>query len=155
MKLFFLAIALLLSTNAFADNSGGCGLGWKVNSRISLLGTSTRGTTNSTAGGYFGTTSGTSGCERYSIVKNDKRAIHYTESNYEALILESASGNGEVLDGFALTLGCQPNALGTAMKSNFSKLMDQSSPTNFLNEVKSLVENQPGLRAKCQPGNAI
>lgn len=147
---FFSVIAILgFVTTSFAaqgDKSSGCGLGWKVNSRQSLSGTSTRGTTNSIFGGAFGTTSGTSGCDRYSIVKKDSEVIHYTEANFEFLLRDSAVGQGEALDGLAVTLNCEPEALGSALKSNYGSLVTQPNAKMFLQQVKSLSQSSPALR---------
>lgn len=143
-----LAILAFVTTSfaAKGDKSSGCGLGWKVNSRQSLSGTSTRGTTNSTSGGVFGTTSGTSGCEQYSIVKKDSEVIHYTEANYEFLLRDSAVGKGEALDGLAITLNCEPNALGSTLKSNYGSLIIQPDAMMFLKQVKYLSQSSPALR---------
>ena len=148
-KIFSFIAILGFVTTSFAakgDKSTGCGLGWKVNSRQSLSGTSTRGTTNSTSGGVFGTTSGTSGCDQYSIVKKDSEVIHYTEANYEFLLRESAVGKGEALDGLAITLHCEPEALGATLKSNYGSLITQPNAMMFLQRVKSLSQSSPALR---------
>lgn len=134
-----------------ADKSNGCGLGWKVNGRTSLSGTTTRGTTNPYGvTSVFGTTFGTSGCEKHSIVKKDKRALHFAEANYNTLILEMASGSGEFLDGFAMTLGCNSQAFGNAMQRNFSQIMsagDSAAP--LLNQVNAIIRLDSGLSSQC------
>lgn len=156
-KIFsIIAILGLTSTSLAAkgDKSTGCGLGWKVNSRLSLSGTSTRGTTNSVSGGAFGTTSGTSGCDQYSIVKKESEVIHFTEANYEFLLRDSAVGHGEALDGLAITLNCQPKVLGSALKANYESLVIQPDANMFLKQVKSISQNSPLLN-QCMSLNEI
>lgn len=153
-KLLLSVTALLIasiSQTSFAsqgDSSTGCGLGWKVNNSMSLSGTTTRGSTNSTLGGPLGTTSGTSGCDRYSIVKNDMKVIHFVEANYDSLIRESAAGRGETLDGLATTLNCEPKALGSAMKANYSKLIQSEQPAQLLQQIESLSRSE-SMSHKC------
>jgi hypothetical protein len=142
------------SLAAKGDQSTGCGLGWKVNSRMSLSGTSTRGTTNSVSGGAFGTTSGTSGCDQYSIVKKDSEVIHFTEANYEFLLRESAVGYGEALDGLATTLNCESGVLGSTLKAHYGSLIVQPNAMMFLQQVKSLSQSSPAL-SHCMSLNNI
>lgn len=149
--LFVLLFVFVSFTVNADDKSNGCGLGWKVNSRNSLSGTSTRGTTNPYGvTSIFGTTFGTSGCERHSVVKKDKRALHFVEANYNSLILEMASGSGEFLEGFAMTLGCNSQAFGSAMQRNFSQIMtagDSAAP--MLNQVNTIIRTDSGLSSQC------
>lgn len=158
MKSIVFSFGLLILTQASwatqGDTSGGCGLGWKVNSSMSLPGTSTRGTTNSTFGGPFGTTSGTSGCERFSIVKNEMKAIHYVEANYDALKRESASGYGEALDGLASTLNCDAQAFGETMRAHFETLVHQESAAQFLREATILTQDKV-MSNKCVTASQI
>ncbi len=148
-------IAILIGVVGFsahaADQSSGCGLGWKVNSRNSLSGTTTRGTTNPYGiSSFFGTSFGTSGCEKHSIVQKEKRAIHYAESNYDNLILEMAKGSGEFLNGFAATLGCKSELFGPTMQKNYSKIYQHgSSAAPLLKEVTEVIQLDSNLRSQC------
>jgi hypothetical protein len=148
----FALLFVFISFNVNADDkSSGCGLGWKVNSRNSLSGTSTRGTTNPYGvSSMFGTSFGTSGCDRHSIVKNEKRALHFAEVNYDSLILEMALGSGEFLDGFAMTLGCSSQAFSSAMQRNFKQIMtagDSAAP--MLNQVNKIIRADSTLSFQC------
>ncbi len=74
MKLVFaLAVSFLTLAASAEDKSSGCGLGWKVTSRQSLLSSYVRYITNAVTTSTFAMTSGTSGCDSHSIVKNDKK----------------------------------------------------------------------------------
>ncbi len=151
-KIFGSLLILLVGFSVNAeDKSDGCSLGWKVNGRTSMSGTTTRGTTNLYGvSSIFGTTFGTSGCDRHSIVKNEKRAIHYAEANYNNLILEMAAGSGEFLDGFATTLGCKPEAFGSAMQKNYSQIIQNgNAPTPLLKQVSSIIQTDSSLSSQC------
>lgn len=112
MKTILLLCAfLLVSVAAFADDqSDGCGLGWKVTSRSSLFGTTTRGTTNMTLPRTFSMTSGTSGCDRHSFAQKKQDAVMFATVNQESLMIEMAQGKGEYLEGFARAFGCSDKA---------------------------------------------
>jgi hypothetical protein len=61
---------LMTSSLAFSDDqSSGCGLGWQVTQRMSLLSSAVRTTTDWFLPNTFSMTSGTSGCAHHDIVK--------------------------------------------------------------------------------------
>lgn len=133
-------ILLMASISQAEDKSSGCGLGWKVTSRQSLLSSAIRNYTNSTASSTFGMTSGTSGCDRHSIVKNESKEIHFAESNFNSLMVEMAKGQGEYLKGFAMVMGCkenQTNDFSRAVQKNYNNLFPNqgSNPSQLVNDV--------------------
>jgi hypothetical protein len=140
------------------DQSNGCGLGWSVTEKHSLLATTVRSFVERLVSGSaqtFGMTSGTSNCERHSIVKADKRGLHYADANYEQLRVEMAQGSGEYLTSFAAVLGCSPEAY-----SDFSAMIQSQYPNVFnsetknpkvlLNDVKIRIQKNQKLSKNCQ-----
>ncbi len=129
------------------DKSSGCGLGWKVTSRNSLLSSYTRSITNSLTSSTSGMTSGTSGCEAHSLVKNEKKDLHFAEANFHSLMVEMAKGQGEYLTGFAMVMGCSENAA-----QNFFKMTQKNyehffpaqgtSPFQLVEQVRGVMTTQ-------------
>lgn len=155
MKKFIFAISLLFSIQSFADSSVGCGLGsmiWKKSTIISAL---FRMTTNhSFSSQLFGITTGTSGCSRHSIVKNEMAPVYYAEANMENLRLEMAMGQGEYLDGFAATLGCPmsvQNEFNAMTKENYQSIFNKktNSPVQMIGNLKEVMKNNDVLKATC------
>lgn len=71
-KLVVLAAVLALPALSHArDTMDGCGLGWEVTSSETMIGTTTRGTTNAVVPPTFGMTTGTLGCKKLDIASND------------------------------------------------------------------------------------
>ncbi len=151
---YFIIMASIPFSLAARDTSSGCGLGWEVNDDKSFLGTTTRGTTHSTLNPSFSMTSGTSGCDRHSVVKNDKKAIHFAEANFANLMIEMPMGNGEFLSGFARVLGCG-GALDTferVMQENYENIYSYEEITPFEmydNVIEQIMENDE-LSSSCQ-----
>lgn len=139
MKKGILLLALISASLAFAeDKSNGCGLGWQVTKKMSMVATTTRNTTNSIVPNTFGMTSGTLGCTRHSVVKKDKAPEHFAEANYESLLAEMAMGQGEALHAFSQTLGCDSQQLGQMVQKNYSVIVPQVgvSPSQLLAPIK-------------------
>jgi len=69
-----LVLTLLVSTSAFAagDQSSGCGLGWEIFKKNSLVSSSLRSSTNAMASNSVAMTSGTSGCPKHGSVMKDQ-----------------------------------------------------------------------------------
>jgi hypothetical protein len=154
-RLTLMSLFIGMSSQVWAeDQSGGCGLGWKIAPRTSLISSTTRSYVNLTFSNTFGMTSGTSGCARHSIVKNEMKEVHYAEANYGQLMTEMAEGDGEHLRGFAATLGCNPSgvsAFGKAAQENYSRIFPTSSgaPAEMLQGVHTLIQEDPSLRNQC------
>ena len=94
---------------AKADVIDGCGLGWQFNDSRTMMGTTTRGTTNMTVPATFGMTSGTLGCEKIQFAKNDEKAATFVTSNFQTLKSELAEGQGEYVTGMVQSLVVQLN----------------------------------------------
>lgn len=148
-------LGLMIAWMAMADDtSSGCGLGWKVSSRMSLSSSSTRSTTNGTFSNQtFGMTSGTSGCDRHSIVKKEKKSLHYAEANFDNLMIEMSQGQGEYLNAFASVLGCDPEAFSSVTQQRFGEIFSQETTNapRLLKNVTSVIQSNPTLAASCAP----
>lgn len=150
-----LAIISFGGSMAYAeDSSNGCGVGWYVNSQTSLVGTSTRDTTNGTFPNTFSMTSGTSGCAKHTIVKNEMPAYNYVASNYDVLKIEMAQGHGENLSALARTFGCHDRAVdqfGEKIRENYQQVMDgtPNSPFDLFENVKTQISTDQYLSSNC------
>lgn len=105
-KLSFCLLALVSTSVIAADGSSGCGLGWRVAPKQSLLSSMTRNTTHVILPNTFSMTFGTSGCSQHSIVKKDRAVEHFVEANFENLQIEMAQGQGESLLALSELMGC-------------------------------------------------
>lgn len=144
--------ALVPAVGQARDSSDGCGLGWEVTQDKTLMATLTRGTTNNFVPPTFGMTTGTIGCEQHSIAQNDQGAAVYAMVNHEALLMEMASGSGEVLDAFARSMGCSDAALNdfaSLTQGHFADLQGHSNGIEMFVKARSLVNNHPALSASC------
>lgn len=141
------------SLNAFAsDQSSGCGLGWEVTQKNSLVSSSVRTTTNTILPNTFSMTFGTSGCTKHSIVRNDKEQLYFVEANLEQLAFDTAQGDGEYLRSFASVMGCASvySDFSSAMRTNYKNLIsDQLQPAQFLERVRSTVHLNSKLNLGC------
>ena len=145
MKLFVGIIVLFLTFSAYAvDKSSGCGAGWYVTKRNSLVSSTIRGTTNAIFfNATLGMTSGTMNCAKHSIVKSEKRGIHYAEANFHQLMVDMSRGEGEFLEGFAHVVGYSGDMklFGGMVQQNFGNIFVNSDTTaqemyeNFKNVV--------------------
>jgi hypothetical protein len=157
-----LALSLVfVSSSAFAASSGGtagggsdgCGLGWQVTQKRSLIATTTRGTTNAVVPPGFGMTSGTIGCDQHEFAVNDQKAIQFVASNYEPLMSEMAEGRGEYLQAFHQTMSCAPGTYGqftTTLQKSFPTLSTNSgNVVNFYNGVKQELKKDAVLSQSC------
>jgi len=149
-------LALGFSSAAFADDSSnGCGLGWKVTKRKSLVSSSVRGTTNSIAYNQtFGMTSGTSGCAQHSIVKNERAVEHFVEANYNNLMVDMAKGEGEYVQALAYVMGCDATSVEhftNMTQKNYGAIFtsDSIGPQKLIQNVKSQVTSDSALAVSC------
>ena len=138
---------------SFPD-SDGCGAGWQVTNRKTFFGTTTRGVTNLTIPPTFGMTSGTSGCSQHPIAKKDEAAVVFAISNYDPLVIEIASGGGEVLDAFSRLLGCSDSgALGRVLQQHFNSIVPgvpgRSAPFDLFENVKQMIDSNDVLAGGC------
>jgi hypothetical protein len=132
MKLFklFLLATLFVSTTAVMakDGSSGCGAGWYIFKKNSLVSSSLRATTNAIfLNATFGMTFGTSNCSQHSIVKTEKEAIYFAEANHNQLMLDISRGEGEYLSAFSEIVGCKKDVLGKSLQKSFDKIYLEES----------------------------
>ena len=143
------AFLSLVSFSSYADDqSSGCGLGWAVTKRNSLLSSSTRQTTNAIASNTIAMTLGTSGCAKHDIVMKNKEAQFFAEANYQKLQSEMAEGRGEYLAAFANVLGCKAGSeqdLGQAFQQNYSQIWtsDSLAPSTMLSRAANIAHTVP------------
>ena len=123
------------------DKSDGCGIGWNIYDKKTILGTSIRATTNNVLPFQAsGMTSGTSNCAKHDIVKKDKAPMYFTEANMESLLAEMAEGQGEYLNEYASVLGCQNTEEFTQMtQQNFNSIVP-SEETNAVEVYRNVRE---------------
>jgi len=150
-----LLVLASFSAPAFAgDSSSGCGLGWMLLPKNSLVSSFFRFMTNATFSSTIGMTIGTSGCAKHSIVFNNKRGLHFAEANQDLLAVDMAAGHGEYLAAFADTMGCGWNAYGdfsTAMQQNFASIYPTSttSAPELVSNVQNEIMRHPVLSRSC------
>ena len=146
-------MALVATTSVFAaDSSSGCGMGYEVAPKQSLVSSSTRSIVNGTFSNTVAMTLGTSGCAKHSIVQNDAKGIHFAEANMNVLALEMARGNGEFVTTFASVYGCNNSeAFGSMVQSNYESVLPSANTTGveLYNNVKTQIRNNATLSASC------
>lgn len=149
MKILALIFGLF-SLQAFAgDSSTGCGLGWQVASKNTLVSATTRTITNATfSNQIFGTTSGTSGCARHPIVQKFQESLYFARINSDRLKMEIAQGQGEYVTAYAATFGC--NNEGTKMLAEKARGLPLHSNVDGDEMVFNTVTKiGPELKAHC------
>lgn len=153
MKKIILTLIALTATSAFAaDSSSGCGMGYEVAPKQSLVSSSTRSIVNATFSNTIGMTLGTSGCAKHSIVKNEAKGIHFAEANMNQLAVEMARGNGEFVQGFASVFGCQDSsAFGSMVQAKYELVLPSTntSGVELFNNVKAEIKNNAVLASSC------
>jgi len=153
MKMIIALLALVASTSLFAnDSSSGCGLGWQVAPKQSLVSSFTRELVNATFSNSVAMTLGTSGCAQHSIVKNEMKGIHFAEANMNALTIEMAKGNGEFVASFAEVFGCQnTKAFGSMVQNKYESVLPSSnvSGVELYNNVKNEIKHDAVLSQTC------
>lgn len=140
MKRIVLVLAVLLvAAPSFADDqSSGCGLGWSVFKKNSLISSYSRNITNLVASNSSAMTTGSSGCAKHDLIMREKAAQYYAEANFQKLQTEFAEGQGEHLTAFANILGCFGNA-GEVFQNNYETIFpsQNANPTQMLDSVKA------------------
>lgn len=135
-------------------DTDGCGLGWQVTDKKTIAASITRGTTNGTVPPSFGMSSGTLGCAKHPFAKRDQAGVVYAATNFDALSLEMARGQGEYLDGFARVFGCSDAKVSefNHMVQTQYRTISEGGKANavrlYLN-VKKQVQIDPVLHAHC------
>ncbi len=154
MKLIIVLVASLIAFGAQADDqSTGCGLGWKVTSKYTWIATTTRGTTNSFTTPY-GITTGTSGCAKHTIVKNEQTIRSFVNASYDSLSLDIATGGGENLTALTHLLGCSSSSsgqIGMRMQGSYQTLFPTNGTSDqFVNDVLNMISIDSNLSQSCQ-----
>jgi hypothetical protein len=147
MRYLVLTLSLMLVSglsNA-SDRSSGCGLGWQVANKNSLVSSFTRSAVNATFSNTIGMTLGTSGCSRHSIVQKDSEVIHYAEANFFELQKEMAEGQGLHLLTLQTLMGCESDtSFSSTVKNNYSNVFNgpETTPYEMMSNLNdSLVAN--------------
>lgn len=153
MKKIMMVLALAATGSVMAaDSSSGCGMGYQIAPKQSLISSSTRSLVNATLSNSIAMTLGTSGCAKHSIVKNDSKGIHFAEANMDQLAVEMARGNGEFVQGFAAVFGCQDSSdFGRMLQAKYETLLPSSkvSGVELYNNVAGEIKNNATLASSC------
>lgn len=153
MKLIIGLLTLVAASSVFAaDSSSGCGMGYEIAPKQSLVSSSVRSIVNATFSSTIGMTMGTSGCAKHSIVKNEAKGIHFAEANMNQLAVEMARGNGEFVASFASVYGCNnAEAFGSMVQSRYESVLPSAntSGVELYNNVKAEIRNNAALSASC------
>lgn len=117
--------AMVLSANAGAVDSTGCGLGsmaWRGQSGIGPQVLAV--TTNTAFSQTFGITFGTSGCDPNGRVSGGtgRMVLAFLENNIEQYAMDAAAGRGETIQTLAGILNVDSDKLGQMSKQNFATL---------------------------------
>ncbi len=160
MKKLVIVFSFVIFAGSFAhadDQSSGCGLGWQITKRNSLVSSTIRSWTNYIASNTSGMTSGTSGCAKHTIVMKNKEALYYAEANYLKLQSEMAEGKGEHIQAFAKVMGCNEQAaaaVGAVLQSNYGQIFtsDSVAPYEMLDGASRAVFSSDVGQAGCLLG---
>lgn len=140
MKKLMMVVGMMLvgfSAQAKGGGSDGCGLGWQVTQKKSLVATTTRATTNAIVPPTFGMTTGTIGCDQHSIARRDVPAAQFVATNYDALLMDMAQGEGESVAALAATLGCGDSAaFGAMTRREFSSLTEGADSLELVRRLR-------------------
>lgn len=146
-----LLLGMMLGASAQASSGGGsdgCGLGWQITSKKTMVATTTRATTNAVVPPTFGMTTGTIGCDQHPIAMRDVPAVQFVATNYDALLLDMAQGEGEMLSAFARTLGCRnPAVFGEMTRKEFSSLTEGADSLELVRRVQGKAKALDGCSA--------
>lgn len=143
-----IAQMFIVSSSYAADSSSGCGIGWQVLPKQSLVSSFTRNLVNATFSNTIAMTLGTSGCAKHSIVYNEKQGLHFVEANKEVLVAEMALGNGEYLTAMAEVFGCQDSSsFATIVKKNYQTLVPSYEISGV--ELYQNIKNNSEVMSQC------
>jgi hypothetical protein len=119
----FAVIALSVGSHA-RDSFDGCGLGWEITNKKTVLATTTRGTTNAVVPPTFGMTTGTIGCNQFEgIASSEKQNAEYVAQNFEAIRSELAIGTGEYVDATAQSFNCDSKSFSSHIQQNYNSVV--------------------------------
>ena len=157
MKILISLVLLTITSNILAsDGSSGCGPGWYLFKKNTLVSSSLRVTTNAVLFPIttIGMTIGTSNCSQHSLVKNEKKSLHFVINNYYEVKSEIAKGGGEFLSALTHTLGCTSDAtaqLSSELRKNYGKMFNKNSvkPDKVLLEIYNTIFTNSSLTHQC------
>ena len=160
MKKIIIITTFLLSFSALAgDGSSGCGPGWYLFKKNSLVSSALRATTNAALFPFvtLGMTLGTSNCSKHQIVKTEQESLKFVTENYYEIATDAAKGEGDFLTSLASTIGCKKEDIsifGKKLKSNLQKIYDanQANPERMLKETYLIILNDKRLLQSCSLG---
>lgn len=142
-----------ISSSLFAkDSSSGCGPGWYIFKKKSLLSSALRETTNGVL--YptvtLGMTLGTSECSKHSIVKKDQDSLEFLAHNFDDIMIEASMGDGKFITEFSKTFDCsikEQTLFKNTLKSNYKRLFttDMQYPVNTLISIIKVVRDENNL----------
>jgi hypothetical protein len=82
-------------------------------------------------------TTGTIGCDQHSLAQIDVPAAQFVATNYDALLMDMAQGQGESLQALAATLGCQnSSAFGAMTRREFSSLTEGADSLELVRRLR-------------------
>lgn len=142
------AVLLAIPTISMArDSFDGCGLGWEVTDKKTVIATTTRATTNNVVPPTFGMTSGTIGCSQFDgIAKADQEAAVFVAMNFEQLKNELAVGQGEYVDAAAQSFNCSSDTFASHIQGVYSSVV---APTESGLELYNSIKNEVASNSVC------
>jgi hypothetical protein len=153
---FFAVFMVAASGSAqAADGSSGCGPGWYILKKNSLLSSLGRAITN---GFLFpvstiGMTFGTSNCAKHSLVEAHQRSLHFATRSYDILRQDMARGNGRHLDAYLATFGCdalgRQNLAGQMQAAFEQELYLTIQPEALVESTAVMIQASPALQTSC------
>lgn len=157
LKKIIILSTLLFSTSLLAaDSSSGCGPGWYLFKKNSLVSSALRATTNGILfpSTTLGMTLGTSNCSQHKLVKTEKRSLKFITENYFEVASEMAQGEGDFLHSYAATIGCKGAAIKlfkAKAQSHFGQIykVRKISPEKVLKETYMLILRNKELTKSC------
>lgn len=138
------------------ESSSGCGLGWQVTKAYTTLASSTRSSVNATFSSTFGMTSGTSGCAKHSIVKQERLQRHFMEANQQRIRIDIALGGGEFAQGMVRTFGCSDTVSLVAVKSlqaRYGEIYGDTAEVDVgltIAKIRETLLTQPQIASQCR-----
>ena len=157
MRLIIIILSFCFSMNLFAaDGSSGCGPGWYVTSKTSLLSSAIRGTTNAilVPTVTLGMTFGTSKCSKHSIVKKEMENLKYATENYFEIAADIAKGDGVYLNAYSDLMGCKDKAqikFKSSVQNKFNSLFKNLdvNPEHLVEETYKIILRDKELTQSC------
>lgn len=154
LGMLLIGLTLVFSKAYAADGSSGCGAGWYILKKNSLISSTLRATTNAIfLNATFGMTFGTSNCSKHSIVKNDMKAIHFTEYTFAQLKREMAKAQGDYFLAMADIMGCsnQTAQFGKVVRGNYQNIFSKSTktPVDMVKNLEKQIKRDPQLSKGC------